>query len=179
MNKLSFSFLVVLLSAVSCINSPKHQNTANSPYFNIKAYFESEVNRLNIEHPKISKTVNSNGKTESKVIQDTIWRSELSVFINSNINKPAWNKSYLVNKSDTSEVYKAIDTTLKTREISIIKHPDGTIKSISILNTTDNELYELVEKLEYIPNKFYKIERKQQSKLLKESSFVVEGKFLN
>ncbi|MOA34871.1 hypothetical protein D3C78_1562840 [compost metagenome] len=144
----------------------------------MKNYFEQEVSRLNTEKPKISKTVNDNGKIETKSIQDTLWVKELAVFINSNINKPAWSKSYNVVKTDTSEIYTAIDSSLKTKSIQILRTSGDAIKCIKIVNRTSNELYDLDEWLTYRPNHFYTIERKQKAKLLKESYFKIEGRFL-
>lgn len=155
------------------------QSKANNRYFDLKVYFENEIKRLNAQDQKVNKTVNDNGKVETKSIRDTLWADELSVFENSNINKPAWSKSYNVLKTDSSEVYTAVDTLLKTRKISILRFPNGSIRNISIVNKTENELYDLEEKLEYAPNNFYSIERKQKATLMQERYFKVEGRFIN
>lgn len=175
-----FLYLLLGTSAFiffSCTNSGNQTANQNS-YFDLKNYFEQEASRLNSERPKISKTVNDNGKVETKSVQDTLWVKELAVFINSNINKPAWSKSYSVVKTDTSEIYTAIDSSLKTKSIQILRTSKDAIKSIKIVNRTSNELYDLDEWLTYSPNHFYTIERKQKAKLLKESYFKIEGRFL-
>ncbi|AFD07498.1 hypothetical protein [Solitalea canadensis] len=178
MNKLSYLLITgLILISFSCSNTGNRQTSQNA-YFDLKSYFEQEAHRLNAENPKLSKTVNDNGKTETKTVRDTLWTKELSVFINSNINKPAWSKSYKVVKTDTSELYTAIDSALKTKSIAILRDTNGHIRNIKIVNRTSNELYDLDEWLTYDPNHFYKIERKQKAKLLKESHFEIEGRFL-
>lgn len=178
MNKFLYLLLGTLaFISFSCTNSGNRSVSPNS-YFDLKSYFEHEASRLNSEKPKINKTVNDNGKIETKTLQDTLWVKELAVFINSNINKPAWSKSYSVVKTDTSEIYTAIDSSLKTKSIQILRSSGDAIKSIKIVNRTSNELYDLDEWLTYSPDHFYIIERKQKAKLLKESFFKIEGRFL-
>ncbi|UKJ06535.1 hypothetical protein [Solitalea lacus] len=177
MNKfVSFSLLLVVVTISACTNSiNKKPNT--STYFDLKEYFENEAKRLNRENPKVEKTVNDNGKQETKAVLNTIWLNELSVFINSNINKPAWSKSYSVTSTDSTEEYKALDSSLKTQFIKISKGKTG-IDKIFIQNHTTNELYELDEKLYYESKKIYRIERVQKATMLKESTFSIVGKFL-
>jgi hypothetical protein len=121
------------------------------------------------------KTVTHNGVTESKKVKIDNWMRELSLFSESDINKPAWRDSYKIQQTDHTLIYMATDTTLKTREIIINKKQDGQVQYIAIYNYTKNLLYDTREKLTYMPDSIYKIEKTQHVKLLGTNKYVIVG----
>ena len=144
-------------------------------YLDLKAYFKADSARLNNQHKLTYKTVTHNGITESKNVKIDNWARELSLFTESDINKPAWKDSYQVQQNDHTLIYIAKDPSLKTREI-IINKKDGRVQWIAIYNYTKNILYDTREKLSYIPDSIYRIEKTQHVKLLGVNKYVITGR---
>lgn len=172
------------LTLLLCIASCKKDNNATketAKFFDLKGYFASEAARLGKLNPGVDKTAVYNHQTEEQKVHIDNWASELSMFSESDINKPAWRLSYNVQSSDGFITYKAKDPELKTRDITI-KKDGGKIKWILIINHTRSTiftktLYETVEKLSYFPDSLYRIQKKQYTRLLGINTYNVKGKF--
>lgn len=151
------------------------EDGVTAKYFDLKAYFKADAARLNSSKKTVLKTITHNGTTESKEVNITDWERELSLFSESDINKPAWRDSYSIQTSPTMVIYTATDDDLKTREIIVNKTGDK-VKYIVIYNYTKNILYYTKEKLTYMPDSIYKIEKTQQVRLLGLNKYVITGK---
>ena len=151
------------------------EDGVTAKYFDLKAYFKADSARLSKVNKPILKTVTHNGITESKQVKIDNWARELSLFSQSDINKPAWRDSYTIQTTPTMVIYTATDPDLKTREIIINKSGDK-VKWILIYNYTKNILYYTREKLSYIPDSIYKIEKTQHVRLLGLNKYVITGK---
>jgi hypothetical protein len=152
------------------------ENRHSLQFFDLKGYFKADSIRLTKLNPLIIKTVAHNTTTETKKIHIPNWGTELSMFTESDINKPAWKASYSVQSSDGFLIYKARDPSLKTRDI-IIKREGGKVKWILIFNHTKNLLYETVEKLSYFPDSLYLINKIQRVRLLGTDTYNIKGSF--
>ncbi|MFD2147552.1 hypothetical protein [Mucilaginibacter antarcticus] len=168
-------FVGVFVSLLPSCKPDNLQNGATPKHFDIKGYFEAEAARLKKRNPLITKTVTHNGFTEVKKLNITNWNAELGLFIQSDINKPAWRDSYNTDSSATSIIYKAKTSDLKTQLVIITKN-EGKIKWIMIYNTGNNKLYHTREKLSYFPDSLYMIEKVQKVRLLNENSYLIKGK---
>lgn len=144
----------------------------------LKGFFTSEAKRLKQGQVKVDKTVSRNGISESRegIIPD--WEREVQLFTESDINKPAWNKSYKVTASDSAILYSVLDSGLRTRSVSIRKDNQGRIREISISNSTRNELYQTSEELTYIPDSMYRIVKKQDVIILGRNEYEIKGLLL-
>ena len=154
---------------------PAIKEDATAKYFDLKAYFKADSARLSNLNKPVRKTVTHNGVTETKEVKIDDWSQELSLFSQSDINKPAWRDSYKVQTTPTMAIYTAIDDDLKTREIIVNKTDDDKVKYIVIYNYTKNLLYYTKEKLTYWPDSLYKIEKTQQVRLLGLNKYVITG----
>ncbi|RCH56499.1 hypothetical protein DJ568_01175 [Mucilaginibacter hurinus] len=150
-------------------------DAASANFFDLKGFFEADSSRLTRLNPLVNKTAKHNGKTETKRVHIKNWGEELALFINSDINKPAWKSSYATVENDTIVHYKAIEPELKTREI-VIKKLGKKIMSIGITNHTENFLYTNTEKLIYYPDSLYRINKTQQVRLIGKNVYVIEGR---
>jgi hypothetical protein len=121
------------------------------------------------------KEVNHNGKTEKKTLQITDWKQELDLFISSDINKPAWKKSYAIEKNGNVTTYTALDTTLKVRKIRLERNGKK-ISAFEISSRVNNEIYTSAETLNYYPDSLYTIEKEQNVKGLGNNTYKIEGK---
>lgn len=164
-----FGLMAVCLSACK----PEIQKTN---FFDISGYFTKEAARLKAANKPILKTVEHNKVSETRKISIHDWDAELSLFKNSDINKPAWSNSYSVSGDGGITIYKAKDRDLKTHEI-MIKQENGKVKWIVIYSSTQNLLYKTLERLEYFPDSLYLIERKQSVRVLGTNFYRIKGQF--
>jgi hypothetical protein len=143
-------------------------------YFDIKAFLKADTGRLNHSAPLVLKTVVHNGIQETKKVKIADWGQELSLFAESDINRPTWKNSYTIIDNDEFLIYEAKSLELRTREI-LIKRERGKIKWILISNRTKNTLYQTYEKLTYYPDSLYLIEKRQHIRLMGNNSYMIKG----
>lgn len=169
-----YSLFLFLLIFSAC-SAPSEKETRM--YEDISGFFAAEALRLSKADPEIKKTVARNDANEMRIVKNINWKTELSLFAESDINKPAWRDSYQVTAKGGNIIYLATDTALKTREIQIRKDPQGNISQIRIRNQTSNMLYSSSEQLLYIPDSVYQISKKQHVALIGDNQYVVKGLF--
>ena len=143
-------------------------------FFDIKGYFEADSARLTKENPLVTKTVTHNHIPETQKVHISDWGTELSLFIQSDINRPAWRDSYNVSTTDNVTRYTAKDPSLKTQKV-LLKMENGKLKWLMIINHTKNILYENREKLSYFPDSLYLIAKKQSVRILGTSTYQISG----
>lgn len=185
MRRLNISFtygavvLILALSACSSDNTGNPQTATHSlPYFSLAGYFEKEAVRLQQQNPEISKTVAKDGEEEQKNIHVADWEKEFALFIDADINKPAWQNSYRVDSIGFSITYTSTDSTLRTKEIYVEKSASDNVKHIRITNRVDNMLYQTNEQLDYYVDSLYQISKQQQVRIIGKSHYAVTGKWL-
>jgi len=174
-----YTFILMSIIALNLLLpacKPDIEESAGSKYFDLQGYFKTEAANLAKLPQPILKTVTHNGSGESKRIKINNWTHEFNSFIESDINKPAWRDSYKIQQTDHTTIYMATDSTLKTREI-IINKKDNKVQWIIIFNFTKNPLYTNHEKLIYVPDSSYSIEKTQHVKLLGVNKYTITGYF--
>lgn len=176
--KLCINFIALILVALNggCLKSDTKAVNTEINYFDIKTFFEGEVDKLNTKNPTINKIVWINNITEKKQIKINNWETELSLFTNSDINKSAWKNSYNIDSTASKITYTAKVADLKTRSI-IINTVNKKPVSITIINHQKNYIFESWENLFYRTNVGYKIEKKQQLLFWDAEVFKVEARF--
>lgn len=166
--------MVMVWLLTACKPSPSVNANTEQTYFDIKGYFKSEALKLKNAHPQIQKTVSHNNDTTSHTVTVKDWLTEFSLFIQSDINKPAWKNSYKVVKSETFIIYTAKEKSLRTRRI-VIKLAEKDVQWIMIENRVKNELYATYEKLSYFPESHYEIMKNQSVRLLGNNRYYING----
>lgn len=170
---LVFTCLAMSLTQYSC-QRDNHAVKNTKRYFDLKAYFAADSARLSKSNPWVTKTVTHNGVSQTKKIHIPNWGNEFSLFIGSDINKPAWAASYTVQYSDDFIIYQAKDPDLKTQHI-VIKRNGNKVQWIFIYNHTKNVLYEAIENLAYFPDSLYRISRMERVRLLGTQKYFIKG----
>ncbi|RYE36151.1 MAG: hypothetical protein EOP42_04405 [Sphingobacteriaceae bacterium] len=160
------------LNLASCKPDIRQNETS---YFNLNSYFNAEAKKLKEANFEVIKTVSRNGETETKKLKIENWPQELSLFSESDINKPSWKNSYKTTTSGDVTIYKALEPDLKTQEIIIKKHNQQIIY-LMIFNVANNKLFQSKEKLTYYPDSLYIIRRKQHVRFLGTNDYLIEGK---
>lgn len=168
------TIIILLLIFVSSCAEPAKESIEMT-YTDIKGFFESEVTRLSLNKTQVKKLVEQNGNAEIKNNLIVDWNNELSLFAASDINKPAWRNSYKITESDSSILYVAIDTTLRTRLIEIKRNDQHLPYYFRIKNITRNNLYESSEELIYITDSIYTINKNQKVRFLGKNSYKING----
>jgi hypothetical protein len=171
---LNFRFAVLAL--IICFSSCKPEvHQSNNSYFNLSSYFKQEAEKYQHGNFYVVKTVLRNGESETKKVKIGNWAGELSVFSESDINKPSWKNSYKTTTSGQYTIYTAKEPDLKTREI-IEKKENNKLVSLMIFNVVSNKLFQTREKLSYYPDSLYIIQRKLNVRFLGENNYLIKGK---
>ena len=170
---------LLLMVLFSCSNTGESEITTvqTGPYFSIAGYFRSEATRLQRIDPEIIKTVSKNGDEEQQRKPIADWANEFALFIDSDINKPAWQNSYRIDSTATTLTYSSTDSTLRTETIQVEKSAEG-ITHIHITNRVSNMLYVTEEQLDYYPDSLYRITKQQQVRIIGKSHYTVTGEWL-
>lgn len=170
---------VILAWGASSCNEPNNAPVAGpaAPYFSLADYFNQEATRLQQLNPDMVKTVAKNGEQESKEVRIMDWKEEFALFIDADINKPAWQSSYQVDSTETSVTYKSTDPKLRTAEITVEKQGNGSVTHIHIVNKVNNMLYHTDEELDYYPDSLYRITKRQRVRVIGESDYTIMGKW--
>lgn len=170
-----YTFILAILILSACAGQKEEK--AVKTYMDVKGFFDAEVSRLTSLNPEINKTVARNEASETRNMKNINWKTELSLFAESDINKPAWKDSYKIIKLSGKTVYLASDPGLRTREINITKDPEGRVRKITILNQVENMLYSSTEQLLYIPDSVYQISKQQHVAIIGDNRYFINGKF--
>ena len=177
---LAFGATLVLLAVSSCGTSTERTSTTlqSPPYFSLADYFGKEATRLQQQRPRISKTVMKNDAEEQQHIYVADWNKEFALFIEADINKPAWQNSYLVDSVGLSVTYTSVDSALRTAEILVERSETGAVTHIHVTSRVSNMLYQSNEQLDYYVDSLYRITKTQDVRFIGKSHYTVTGEWL-
>ena len=177
--KKNIVYLVGLLALIfsGCANqdSIAVEENMEKPFFDVKGFFESEIAESKLT--KIEKTVRINGKSETQTLTDFDLEKELSMFVNSDINKPSLFDKYNTFETEYSTTYKTTDTDLAVQRIKIFKDDNGEFLKILINRKADTQIYTSDKALTYEPNVGFSIENAQKVLLSEMKDYEIEVKF--
>ena len=137
-------------------------------YFDLEGFFEKEKERL-AGQQNFKKTVIVNGETEVNETAEIDFEKELTIFSNSDINRPAWSDKYSVDSifNEKKELvhigYETSDEKLRTRKMAV-DFNGGAVSKIQIENMTSTAIANAQQSLTYEPAKGYAIESRQKVK---------------
>jgi hypothetical protein len=175
MNNLLKAFPIILLLS-GCFSAEKEKASTQIYYFDLKTYFTKTATKLNTIKPFVEKTVSKNQLSENKKLKISNWITELALFIDADINKPAWKDSYAKDSSATKIIYTAKEADLKTQKIEI-DLKNGLPVKFKINSKMDNLLFHTTEELEFYPDSVYIINKHQKVMLLGENNYLIKGIF--
>ncbi len=178
-------FLMALLFAITaCQQQPAEpvSATANQPlFFDLKGYMSGQVASLETEKPKVRKRVSINGKDEEQVAQHINFGEELAVFINADLNKPAWSDKYsrdsIYTEGQLQQLrYTAKEEDLKTQWMQV-SFANGAVSKIELKNHASAAIVAADEAMTYTPGKGYSIVHKEIPLMGEGKNFSVEATF--
>ncbi len=173
-----FLGLIAFLAACQEVTTPIDQSDKSVVFFDLKAFFQKEQVRLE-KIKTFKKTVSINGISEEKELSTLNFDNELSIFIASDINRPAWSDKYKVDSLFTPQkklskiTYTLLDKSLKTKKITIHFQNDA-VATIEIEKATDNAVAQSKQTLSYTVDKGYVIQSEQALSLSDTKTILVQ-----
>lgn len=151
-------------------------------HFDLKGYFEGEVQRLGSKG-RAKKMVVANGIVETKSQDSVDFQSELAMFSASDINRPAWSDKYVTDSLFDEQKQlvhlkcTSLEKSLKTQSIEV-DFRQGTISKVQIRNNTTNAIASSNQILTYEPAVGYSIESTQKVSFSDSQDFRIQVLFL-
>jgi len=143
MQKIIF-FILLSLVFWAC-QAPETESKQSKIFFDLEAFLAKQIIDLDKNKPFISKTINTDGKEESKKVKLQDWEKELKPFIKADINRPAWQDSYSIKDSTTKKgnwkVYQAIVKQPVVRSLKVLQNNSEVLRVIAEIQD-NNYLYQ-------------------------------------
>lgn len=158
LKRFNYLSLLFFLFVTGC-DQPQEKSDSKKSYFDLKGFIETQITFLTEQKPTVNKKMRVSGRDENRSTKQIDWKKELELFIQADINKPAYSKSYEISNPDPlTTIY-----TLKTEE-------NIPVKSIRIEldKTTGNPV--LIQALLHSENKLYQSEKKIELHCVNESN---------
>lgn len=145
-----FILLLLCLFTFSCDSSTTQ--TASKPvYFDVAGYVKGQIQALSAQKPTVAKNAFINQKTNSQTTKAIDWEKELELFVQADINKPAFRNSYSVARPDSltyQYTLKLTEEKLTVRALTV--KLDSTTRQpaqITALLKSENPLYQSERRL--------------------------------
>jgi len=172
------SLITLALLASSCSENEGSKISGEKTFYrDLPAFFKQEVQRLKTQEPNIQKTVEKDKEQETKEVQINDWNTELSSFLNIDLNKVNYQNQLLVDSTDSVIIYTAINPNIDIQKVEITLDPQGEINAIDIYKISDNTLYKSTETLHYNKEEGYRIEKEQDIRFLGKNNYKITGSF--
>lgn len=180
---MKLSPFLLLFFLIACTNPQNSESSAlfeELPFFNLKAYFNQEAERLNAADLKIEKLITIDEEEERIETQNIEWEKELKIFSDSDINRKDWLHKYTIDSIETGEnliiKYTATNPKLKTRMLSI-SFNKGEVQKVDIQKGVKSVVNKTEEQLSYFPEKGFTFNRKQKTPFSKEKQYTINTNF--
>jgi len=153
-------------------------------YYDLPNCMNHQVEALHRMGKRVRKHLTKDGQTQTVERGQVNWKEELELFIDSDINRPAWRGAF---SADTVELERMYVITYRTdnKEIpvkSVVVTLDRESKQclrLTIDRITENFLYSSNQKLFFTPGEGYTIKGHLKVPFIFESEFSVESVFID
>lgn len=178
MRYILFLFFLLFQSCQPTTSTPT--KTVEQPFFDLKSYFEKEKTRLG-GLSNFSKTTVVNGQEETKQLATLNFDNELRIFMEADINRPAWFDKYEIDSIFQAGNLTKINYTTKEKALEVqrvmIDYNQAEVTKIRIEKTAETALADTQFNLVYEPKIGYTIENKQQLTVGEDKAFLVMVEF--
>ena len=141
--------LIAFCALLSACN-PEIRESKIKRYFDLKGLIETQIKTLNIQKPFVQKTVLMSEKSESQLVKTIDWAKELELFIQMDINKPAFIQSYQVDSSSMGVKYVLKNTEKLPVKYLMINRIGESGFSVEALMSNENYLYQTERHLKLV-----------------------------
>lgn len=136
--------LGVLLLFSAC-QTPAEKSDQPPVYYDVKGFVENQIQLLNQQKPTVAKTMVVGSEEEKRSTNEVNWQRELELFVQADINKPAYRQSYATARPDSLTYEYTIQSQedLPVRYLKIVlDKPNGQPTLIEARILAQNKLYE-------------------------------------
>ncbi len=169
--------LVLLLGGCGGSSTPGTDKAGS--FFSLSDYFTGEAARLQQIRPLVLKTAAKGDLSATKTVRVPNWKNEFGLFIESDINKPAWKDRYRQIRQGNWVEYRSTDPSQRTSLIRVTTNAGGKPVHITVRNRASNVLYSSSEQLDYYADSLYVIRKKQQVTFLGTTAYYIRGKIIS
>lgn len=137
----SLYFLLILSSC----QTPAETSTEPNAYYDVKGFVQSQIHLLSQQKPTIEKTMVVGQDEEKRTTKAVDWKKELELFLQADINKPAFRQSYATERPDSLTYTYKIQTEedLPVRFLKVVLDKNsGKPALIEAKISSKNKLYE-------------------------------------
>lgn len=141
-------FLVLLLATTACERPTPPTSAKAGASYNLTAYLQEQIERLQAEQPPVLKSVTTEGtQTETIQASEVDWEDELAVFEQADLNRPALEEYYtkqeqvLGNGSIVVEYNRVEDAEPLVHYLRLELTPDRRLKQLNALLQDQNMLF--------------------------------------
>jgi hypothetical protein len=144
------ALLSLLLLAGGC-QAPAQKEQAPNLYYDVEGFVQEQIDLLGRQKPLVNKVMVVSGAREKRSTAEINWQKELELFIQADINKPAYRNSYAINRPDsvTYEYKVQTEEDLPVRFLRVVlDEPGGKPALIEAQILSENKLYESEKNLQ-------------------------------
>ncbi|MEH0156797.1 hypothetical protein V6R21_21885 [Limibacter armeniacum] len=179
MKHLHFYFLVFIAAIAGGCTNPESTTYQETNYFDIVKLVQSQIDYLESNKATVNKEVWLDGQHETTQVKQVDWQKELTLFVETDLNKPVLRGSYQVEKSSNKTTYSAIEKNLEIQQVDVIRDGDQ-LKEVRIKLLEDNMLFTFEKNLVMTFDQAshlnsYKVEGLKKVIFLSPSNFTIEG----
>lgn len=164
----TLEWVLVASLFTACVPEKTAEQVELTPYFDLEAFIDTEVDRLEAEYPTADKEITFNEATESHEDMTLDYEDELSIFRNADINRPAWLDKYRIDTLREGEqtiiTYLAQDSTLSIRKLTVTQRAAEVVR-IEVDSRTGTVLSDGRRYLRYEPATGYLIDSYQDRRI--------------
>lgn len=133
--------LLTFWALLSACNEEVKENKTNK-YFDLKGLIEKQIKTLNVQKPIVQKSITTADSSENQLVKKIDWAKELELFIQADLNKPAFTQSYQVDSSSMGVKYSLKDSEKLPVKYLVISRVGEDGISVEAFINTNNYLYE-------------------------------------
>ncbi|MGM9506240.1 hypothetical protein ACS5NO_00900 [Larkinella sp. GY13] len=182
---MKFSYGLVFILALAACSNPTKEAPAGT-YYDLKSYIEQQISQLKSQQPTVLKQAGFGDEKEQQTTKDIDWSRELDLFLQADINKQAYQASYLKNRPD-SLTYEYVLKPGEKLPVQVLRiELDSATRQPRLIKATlrtKNSLYESERNVwlesENGAVKRYHLEGFQQLAWLDQKRFLIDGKLVN
>ncbi|GHB53643.1 hypothetical protein GCM10007390_03080 [Persicitalea jodogahamensis] len=136
-----FCFLVLF----SACQTPAETRTEPNAYYDVENFVQNQIKLFSQQQPSIEKTMVVGEDEEKRNTRAVDWQKEMELFLQADINKPAYRLSYATARPDslTYEYRLQTEEDLPVRFLKVVLDEDnGKPAVIEAKISSENKLYE-------------------------------------
>ena len=182
------NLFILIIFIVACNSDQTNQNHDQQDqvfFFDLTSYFNKEINRLKDKRGFIKSTT-INGQVEEQQVDTLNFNQEFKIFLESDINKPAWADKYQVDSISSDITYQisqinytALEDKLKIKSIQVKFDDYEEVALIEIIKQSNSPIAKTEQTLTSEPNNGFSIRSYQNVAVLNPNEMQVQVQFPN